>query len=118
MTDYSTWKILKSELNKKQEEYSAVAEWCNESEEYHIEEQGDFYAVSYNVAPTEDELKSRVREVRNHYLQEYDFTQLPDAPFTAEAKELYAGYRQYLRDYTNGENWWLQNPKTFEEWSA
>lgn len=72
------------------------------------------YAPKYE--PTEDELKQRVRAVRNEYLQYYDFTQLVDAPFTDEEKAIYAEYRQYLRDYTEGENWWLQNPKTFEEW--
>ena len=72
------------------------------------------YAPQYN--PTEDELKTNVRRVRNEYLQYYDFTQLVDAPFTDEEKAVYAEYRQYLRDYTEGENWWLQNPKTFEEW--
>ena len=67
--------------------------------------------------PTEDELKEQVRAIRNGYLQATDFTQLDDAPFTAEEKQLYGEYRQYLRDYTEGENWWLQNPKTFEEWN-
>ena len=37
MTDYSNWKILKSEADEKAEEYSRVAEWCNEGQEYHIE---------------------------------------------------------------------------------
>lgn len=34
---YENWKILKSELEEKAEEYSQVAEWCNEGQEYHIE---------------------------------------------------------------------------------
>ena len=34
---YENWKILKSELDEKAEEYSQVAEWCNENQEYHIE---------------------------------------------------------------------------------
>lgn len=34
---YENWKILKSELEEKQEEYSQVAEWCNNGQEYHIE---------------------------------------------------------------------------------
>ena len=72
------------------------------------------YAPKYE--PTEDELKQRVRSVRNGYLKDTDFTQLNDAPFTSEEKLQYAQYRQYLRDYTEGENWWLSNPKTFEEW--
>ena len=117
MTDYSDWKILKSDLPEKQEEYTAVADWCNESGQYHIEEQGEYYAVVPNAEPTEDELKANVRSVRDSYLQHYDFTQLPDAPFNEVEKTQYADY-QYLRDYTENENWWLANPKTFEEWSA
>lgn len=74
------------------------------------------YAPKYE--PTEDELKQRVRSVRNEYLKDTDFTQLNDAPFTSEEKLQYADYRQYLRGYTEGENWWLQNPKTFEEWKT
>ena len=34
---YENWKILKSEIDEKQKEYSQVAEWCNNGEEYHIE---------------------------------------------------------------------------------
>lgn len=37
MTDYSNWKILKTELDEKLKEYSQVAEWCNNNNEYHIE---------------------------------------------------------------------------------
>lgn len=113
---YENWKILKSELNEKQEEYSQVAEWCNNNGEYHIEDDGTYYKTVKNPEPSIDELKAKVRAVRDSYLQETDFTQLPDAPFTTEEKAQYAQYRQYLRDYTEGENWWLNNPKTFEEW--
>lgn len=68
--------------------------------------------------PTEDEMKERVKRIRNDYLQQTDFTQLSDAQFTVEEKAKYAEYRKYLRDYTEEENWWLQNPKTFEEWKS
>lgn len=68
--------------------------------------------------PTEDEMKESVKMIRNVYLQRTDFTQLDDAPFTVEEKAEYAEYRKYLRDYTEEENWWLQNPKTFEEWKS
>lgn len=116
MTDYSDWKILKTDLPEKAEEYSQVAEWCNNNGEYHIEDDGTYYKTVKNPEPSIDELKAQVRAVRDSYLQETDFTQLPDAPFTSEEKLQYAQYRQYLRDYTEGENWWLNNPKTFEEW--
>lgn len=68
--------------------------------------------------PTQEEKEEIVRSVRNGYLSATDFTQLNDAPFTDEEKALYADYRQYLRDYTKGENWWEQNPATYEEWAT
>ena len=119
MTDYKNWKILKSKLEEKQEEYAEVAEWCNEIGNYTIEDDGTYYKVvslPEPSKPTEDELKERVRSVRNEYLKDTDFTQLPDAPFTSEEKLQYAQYRQYLRDYTEGENWWQQNPLDFDSW--
>ena len=115
MTDYSNWKIKKSDLEKKQEEYSEVAAWCN-ANGYHIEDDGTYYKVVKNAEPTEEEIKAAVRGVRNGYLQDTDFTQLPDAPFTSEEKLQYAQYRQYLRDYTDTADWWLEYPKTFDEW--
>lgn len=51
MTDYSNWKILKSELDEKQDQYSKIADWCNESGQYHIESVGEYYAVVENPAP-------------------------------------------------------------------
>lgn len=115
MTDYSDWKILISESDEKANEYSEVANWCD-ANGYMIVENGLYYEVQLVPAPTEDELKAQVRSIRDSYLQYYDFTQLPDAPFTTEEKQIYANYRQYLRDYTLLDNWWLSNPKTFEEW--
>lgn len=60
MTDYSNWKIKQSDLEQKQEEYTKVAQWCNESGQYHIESVGEYYAVVENpapVPPTYDEVK-------------------------------------------------------------
>ena len=68
--------------------------------------------------PTEDELKENVRSIRDGYLSYWDFSQLVDAPFTEDEKLKYREYRQYLRDYTKEDNWWLQNPMTYEEWSV
>ena len=70
---YENWKILKSKLNQKQEEYSKVAQWCNESGQYHIEGQGEYYAVVENPEPTEDEIKkSRISELKQK-LAETDY---------------------------------------------
>jgi len=48
-----------------------------------------------------------VRSRRNIELKESDWTQLEDAPFTAQQKESWKIYRQALRDITNYENPWI-----------
>lgn len=75
-----------------------------------------YFQIGEEYTPTEDEMKAQVRLVRNSYLSYWDFTQLDDAPFTEDEKVKYREYRQYLRDYTNEDNWWLQNPDDFATW--
>ena len=70
---YENWKILKSEADEKAEEYSQVAEWCNEGQEYHIEEVGDEYQVVKNSEPTHEELIQREIWQLKQYLQETDY---------------------------------------------
>ena len=47
---------------------------------------------------TEEQQKMQVRAQRNSLLTLCDWTQLPDAPLTAEQKQEWAEYRQALRD--------------------
>ena len=65
--------------------------------------------------------KEQVRAVRNEYLEIYvDPKQLVlrwDS-LSEEDKADVTNYRQYLLDYTSGDAWWEQNPKTFEEWNS
>ena len=68
---------------------------------------------------TVEEQQSEVRTVRNNYLEKYvDPKQLVLVwdSLSEDNKKLYADYRTYLLDYTNTEDWWLQNPMTFDEW--
>lgn len=73
---YEDWKILKSEADEKAEEYSQVAEWCNECQEYHIElyideDDVEWYRTVKNpeYKPTDDE----IREMRARaYAEEVD----------------------------------------------
>lgn len=60
--------------------------------------------------------KADVRAVRNSYLQATDIYMLVDFPILDVEREEYKAYRQYLRDYTLGEDWWEQEPKSFSEW--
>lgn len=65
-------------------------------------------------------MQSAMRAVRNNYLVEYVdgvvSNPLRWADMSEELKQMYTDYRKYLLDYTEAENWWLQAPKTFEEW--
>lgn len=64
--------------------------------------------------------QTQVRAVREQYFIEYvDWYQskpLLWEEMTEEEKQDIANYRKYLMDYTKGENWWEQDPLTFEEW--
>lgn len=75
-----------------------------------------YFQIGPEYVPSEEHLKNLVRTVRNQYLNSTDYTQLPDSPFSNEEKSQYAEYRQYLRDYTEGESWWSKAPLTFDEW--
>lgn len=77
--------------------------------------------------PSEDELKARVRSVRDSYMvstqnridryrnQKELGIETTD---TEEGFKQLLEYTQYLRDYPNGENWWVKNPMVFDEWAA
>jgi len=52
-----------------------------------------------DIAASQTDL-SMVRARRNGILASSDWTQLPDAPLTAEKKQEWAEYRQLLRDIT------------------
>ena len=97
-----------------------AAEWCNENNALIAEIKDKDGLLKYQIqeipAPTEDEKKASVRSVRDNYLRETDYTQLLDSPYSEEEIKQYAAYRVYLRNYTNQENWWEQNPMTFDEW--
>lgn len=69
---YENWKILKSEINEKIEEYTQVAEWCNENGQYLIEDDGEFYKVvriPEPLPPTEEEQRENRAKA---YQQEVD----------------------------------------------
>ena len=67
----------------------------------------------------DEKLKEEVRNVRNSYLEKYvDPYQmiLRWESLSEENKKEISDYRQYLLNYTIEENWWENNPKTFDEW--
>lgn len=72
------------------------------------------------LPPTKEELQAQVRWVRDMYLVDY-VDNRAKSPFqwaevSEEEKVIIGNYRRYLLDYTDTENWWLQNPLTYDEW--
>lgn len=80
---YTKWKVLKSVINytgsdeekqaqaqAAQEQYSEVAEWCNENGQYYIEETELYYEVQPIPAPLppthEDIRQARIAYRRSH----------------------------------------------------
>lgn len=70
--------------------------------------------------PTTEELKIDVKLFRDKCLERYvDWYQ--SKPLLWEELEIserenIATYRKYLLNYTDTENWWLQNPLEYDEW--
>lgn len=94
-------------------------------EEMEVEEayNGDWYLQGFipePPAPTKEELQAQVRQVRNMYLVQYvdDRAKSPFqwAEVSEEEKAVIGEYRIYLLNYTESENWWLQNPLPYDEW--
>jgi len=72
---------------------------------YAVNAESEVVDVSYNIinltgAEIEDKKNQwlfRAREIRNVYLRETDFTQLPDAPISEESKQEFTTFRVELR---------------------
>lgn len=85
MTDYSNWKVLKSVINytgndeekqaeawAAQEEYTEVAEWCNENQQYTIGEDETYYMTEELPEPEPHvPTYEEVRQMRIKYRREH-----------------------------------------------
>lgn len=94
----------------------------NEGEEIKITTKSKKQVRQFKIVPIPDptvaELQSRVRSIRDNYLEKTDKYVLKDFPISEEDQNKYIVYRQYLRDFTKQENWWTIEIMTFEQWSA
>ena len=77
---------------------------------------GAWYLKGYAPEKPVEIKQEEVRKVRNSYLEATDKYMIVDFPITDEERESYKAYRQYLRDYTTQEDWWENEPMTYEEW--
>lgn len=106
---YENWKIKKSELEEKQEEYSQVAEWCNESGEYYIQEIEDEYCVVRLPEPTIDYQNETIRQTRQAL-----FTQYAD-PLKYDYEECLARYGESDERTIEAKNLWLAKKDEIRE---
>ena len=95
--------------------YDTTEEDTEHSLQNYIHCDGQFVLTTSDEAIEQN--KQNVRSVRNRYLEQTDkYLSVSDFPITDEERETYKQYRAYLRNYTLEDEWWLANPKTFEEW--
>lgn len=99
--------------------------WNGEAWEYKEQEKEPEHYIP--PEPTDEELQSRARQVRNAYMESTQNridryrNQKEIGIVTADSEATYKlllRYMQYLRDYPNGENWWNKNPMVFDEWAV
>ncbi len=84
-------------IDDKLDEYSALADWCNQNNAM-IVDKGEFYEAVPVPAPTTEELAKQVRATRDALLAETDYLVMPDYPISADELGAVKHYRQALRD--------------------
>lgn len=77
---------------------------------------GSWYLAGYAPAKPEEVLAEEKRADRDRLLQDSDIRMLPDFPISAEEKELWLLYRQYLRDITDDPKFPHVDVLSFENW--
>lgn len=87
-------------------------------EEMEVEQDyaGNWYLAGYAPAKPEEVLAEEKRADRDRLLQDSDIRMLPDFPISAEEKELWLLYRQYLRDITKDPAFPNVDVLNFENW--
>lgn len=58
---YKNWKLKKTELNDRLDEYAQVADWCNHNK-YHIEEDSVYYRTVENPLPPEPTHEEKIKK--------------------------------------------------------
>lgn len=77
---------------------------------------GNLYLSGYEPKEPEEEMVERKRADRDRLLQDSDKRMLPDFPISAEEKELWLLYREYLRDITKERAFPNVDVLSFENW--
>lgn len=118
-----------AQYNKKSKELSKANVKCLSDDVENIEISQDVFEDFENYAwfdgklvydknfeYREDELAKRKRADRDRLLQDSDIRMLPDFPISAEEKELWLLYREYLRNITDDPKFPHVDVLSFENW--
>ncbi len=95
------------------ENYTAGAIWCNEN---HARINPETYVIETIPEMTIEEKTNRVRLMRDRYLMDTDKYMLSDYPVSETEKEKIRGYRQYLRNLPQQENFPDVSVISLNEW--
>lgn len=93
--------------------YTQGAIWCNEN---NAQINPETWVIEKIPEPTQEELAEEKRADRDRLLNDSDKRMLPDFPISAEEKELWLFYRQYLRDITKDPAFPNVDVLSFENW--
>lgn len=77
---------------------------------------GQMYLSGYEPKEPEEEMAQRKRADRDRLLNDSDKRMLPDFPISAEEKELWLLYREYLRNITKEPEFPHVDVLSFENW--
>lgn len=120
---YENWRIKKSELNEQlQSEQSEVARWCNQNQQYRINDDEKYIFVEKIPEPSVEEKAEMKRAIRNRYLEEYVDTVVCNPLRWAELSESEQNtikeYRRYLLDITADKKFPDVDILSFKEWQC
>lgn len=93
--------------------YTQGAIWCNENG---CVINPETWVIEALPEPTEEELIVQKRADRDRLLQDSDKRMLPDFPISADEKELWLLYREYLRDITKDHEFPNVDVLNFANW--
>ena len=87
-------------------------------EEMEVEQDyaGNWYLAGYAPAKSEEVLAEEKRADRDRLLNDSDKRMLPDFPISAEEKEQWLLYREYLRNITDDPKFPNVDVLSFENW--
>ena len=93
--------------------YTQGAIWCNENG---FVINPETWVIEEPAKPTEEEIAEMKRVDRNRLLEDSDKRMLPDFPISAEEKELWLLYREYLRNITDDPKFPHVDVLSFANW--